>query len=177
MNLQNTFQNEKYLRRKRVRTNGLMITLFDLKLKRQLLNSFPNNMKICRRETFNAAHRLFVAEWTDEKNFQVFGKCSNPNYHGHNYILETWIEGEIDPQTGYVFDLGELKKIIHSKVTDRFDHRNLNLDCPEFEGINPTAENIAKVIWQILRKELDSKYQITIKLWETEKNSVEYAGE
>jgi len=133
-------------------------------------------MKICRRETFNAAHRLFVPEWSDEKNFQVFGKCSNPNYHGHNYILETWIEGEIDPITGYVYDLGELKKIIHSKITDRFDHRNLNLDCQEFNGINPTAENIAKVIWEILRKELDLKFKISVKLWETEKNSVEYSG-
>jgi 6-pyruvoyltetrahydropterin/6-carboxytetrahydropterin synthase len=133
-------------------------------------------MKVCRRETFNAAHRLFNPQWDDEKNFSVFGKCSNPNYHGHNYILETWIEGEIDPLTGYVFDLGLLKNIIRSEVTDKFDHRNLNLDCPEFEGLNPTAENIAKVIWTILRKEVSNEFTISVKLFETENNCVEYAG-
>jgi len=133
-------------------------------------------MKVCRRETFNAAHRLFNPEWDDEKNFSVFGKCSNPNYHGHNYVLETWVEGEIDPVTGYVFDLGLLKNIIRSEVTDKFDHRNLNLDCPEFEGLNPTAENIAKVIWTILRKEVSNDFTITVKLFETENNCVEYAG-
>lgn len=133
-------------------------------------------MKVCRRESFNAAHRLFNPDWNDEKNFNVFGKCSNPNYHGHNYTLETWIEGEIDTITGYVFDLGELKKIIQSKVTDRFDHRNLNLDCPEFEGLNPTAENIAKVIWSILRGEIDVKYGLSVRLFETENNYVEYDG-
>lgn len=134
-------------------------------------------MKVCRRESFNAAHRLFNPEWNDEKNFTVFGKCSNPNYHGHNYILETWIEGEIDPITGYVFDLGLLKNIIRSKVTDRFDHRNLNLDCPEFKGLNPTAENIAKVIWTIIRSEIASEYGVSVRLFETENNYVEYTGE
>ena len=133
-------------------------------------------MKICRRETFNAAHRLFIPEWSDEKNFTVFGKCSNPNYHGHNYVLETWVEGEIDSLTGYVFDLGELKKIIREKVTDRFDHRNLNLDCSEFKGINPTAENIALVIWTLLRKEISEEYQLTVRLYETENNVAEYSG-
>lgn len=133
-------------------------------------------MKICRRETFNAAHRLFIPEWSDEKNFSVFGKCSNPNYHGHNYVLETWVEGKIDPKTGYVYDLGLLKKIIREKVTDRFDHRNLNLDCNEFNGINPTAENIALVIWTILRKEIGEEYQLTVRLYETENNVAEYSG-
>lgn len=133
-------------------------------------------MKICRRETFNAAHRLFIPEWSDEKNFTVFGKCSNPNYHGHNYVLETWVEGKIDSLTGYVFDLGELKKIIREKVTDRFDHRNLNLDCSEFKGINPTAENIALVIWTLLRKEISEEYQLTVRLYETENNVAEYSG-
>ena len=133
-------------------------------------------MKICRRETFNAAHRLFIPEWSDDKNFSVFGKCSNPNYHGHNYVLETWVEGKIDPKTGYVFDLGALKKIIREKITDRFDHRNLNLDCSEFNGINPTAENIALVIWTILRKEISEEYQLTVRLYETENNVAEYSG-
>ena len=134
-------------------------------------------MKICRRETFNAAHRLHISDWSDEKNLEVFGKCSNPNYHGHNYVIETWVEGDVDPITGYVIDLGELKRIIRNCVTDKFDHRNLNLDCIEFEGINPTAENIAKVSWNILRKELNSRYKLTIRLYETENNFVEYAGE
>lgn len=133
-------------------------------------------MKVCRRETFNAAHRLFVEHWSDEKNSAIFGKCSNPNYHGHNYILETWLEGEIDPVTGYVFDLGTLKEIIRAEITHRFDHRNLNLDCPEFDGKNPTAENIAFVIWNILREKIPTDYKLTIKLSETENNWVEYSG-
>lgn len=133
-------------------------------------------MKVCRREKFNAAHRLFVEDWSDEKNKEVFGKCSNPNYHGHNYILETWVDGDIDPLTGFVIDLSHLKKIIRDEITYRFDHRNLNLDCPEFRGLNPTAENIAKVIWTILREKLDNKYSLTVKLWETENNIVEYSG-
>ena len=133
-------------------------------------------MKICRRENFNAAHRLHIEEWDDEKNARVFGKCSNPNYHGHNYTLETWLEGDIDPQTGFVFDLGELKRLIRSEITDRFDHRNLNLDCVEFKALNPTAENIAIVIWNILREKLNKKYKLTVRLWETENNIVEYSG-
>lgn len=134
-------------------------------------------MKICRRETFNAAHRLHIAEWSDEKNLAIFGKCSNPNYHGHNYVIETWIEGDVDPVTGYVIDLGELKELIRTHVTDKFDHRNLNLDCEEFKELNPTAENIAKVIWTILRSKLESRYKLTIRLFETENNFVEYCGE
>lgn len=133
-------------------------------------------MKICRRETFNAAHRLFVADWSDDKNQSVFGKCSNPNYHGHNYVLETYVEGPIDPITGYVFDLGLLKKIIHDEIVDRFDHRNLNLDCPEFKGINPTAENIAVVCHQIIQQHIPSHLKLSVRLYETDKNWVEYAG-
>ncbi|HLU86995.1 MAG TPA: 6-carboxytetrahydropterin synthase [Taishania sp.] len=133
-------------------------------------------MKICRRETFNAAHRLHVEGWDDTKNYQVFGKCSNPNYHGHNYILETWVEGEIDPLTGYVYDLGKLKELIRGEICHRFDHRNLNLDCPEFKGINPTAENIAVVIWNILRENLPQSLKLTVRLSETENNWVEYSG-
>lgn len=133
-------------------------------------------MKICRRETFNSAHRLFRPEWSDEKNLAVFGKCSYPNYHGHNYALEVWIEGDVDPETGFVIDLKTLKELIQSEICHRFDHRNLNLDCDEFKGIIPTTENIAIVIWNILRAKIDPKFQIEIHLAETEKNKVVYSG-
>ncbi|NDC92688.1 MAG: 6-carboxytetrahydropterin synthase [Flavobacteriales bacterium] len=133
-------------------------------------------MRVCRRATFNAAHRLFRKDWSDEKNNAVFGKCNNPNFHGHNYVLEVWIEGAIDPATGYVIDLKIVKDLIKNEITDRFDHKNLNLDCKEFLNLNPTAENIAVVCWDLLRVELDSKYELSIKLWETENNLVEYAG-
>ena len=133
-------------------------------------------MKICRRETFNAAHRLFKPEWTDQKNFEVFGKCSNPNYHGHNYVLEVWVDGKVDPTTGFVLDLKNLKTIIQDEIIERFDHRNLNLDCPEFEGIIPTTENIAIVIWTILRENISNDLQIEVQLSETEKNKVVYSG-
>jgi 6-pyruvoyltetrahydropterin/6-carboxytetrahydropterin synthase len=133
-------------------------------------------MKVCRRETFNAAHRLYDARWSDEKNFEVFGKCSNPNFHGHNYVLETWVDGPIDADTGYVIDLKMLKHLIRDEITERFDHRNLNLDCPEFKDLKPSAENIAYVIWHLLRPKLDAKYQLSVRLWETENNIVEYAG-
>lgn len=133
-------------------------------------------MKICRRETFNAAHRLFKSEWDDSKNHEVFGKCSSPNYHGHNYVLEVWIEGPVDPETGFVMDLKSLKDIITHEILERFDHRNLNLDCPEFENLIPTAENIALVIWNILREKIAANLQIEVQLSETEKNKVYYAG-
>lgn len=134
-------------------------------------------MKICRRETFNSAHRLFRPEWSDEKNLEVFGKCSYPNYHGHNYALEVWVDGEVDPETGFVIDLKTLKEIILSEISHRFDHRNLNLDCKEFEGIIPTTENIAIVIWNLLRSKIESKFEIEVHLSETEKNKVVYSGE
>jgi 6-pyruvoyltetrahydropterin/6-carboxytetrahydropterin synthase len=133
-------------------------------------------MRVCRRATFNAAHRLFRKDWSDEKNNAVFGKCNNPNFHGHNYVLEVWIEGAIDPATGYVIDLKIVKDLIKNEITDRFDHKNLNLDCKEFLNLNPTAENIAVVCWNLLRTELDAKYELSIKLWETENNLVEYSG-
>lgn len=133
-------------------------------------------MKVCRRETFNAAHRLFNPEWSDEKNLEVFGKCSNPNYHGHNYVLETWIEGPVDPVTGYVIDLKKLKELIRNEISERFDHRNLNLDCEEFKELKPSAENIAIVAYNLLRPHLDVKYKLMIRLWETENNVVEYDG-
>ena len=134
-------------------------------------------MKVCRRATFNAAHRLFREDWSDERNAEVFGKCSNPNYHGHNYTIEVWLDGTIDPETGYVIDLKILKDVIREEITDRFDHRNLNLDCQEFKNLNPTAENIALVAWRLLRGRLDEKYKLSLKLWETENNIVLCDGE
>ena len=133
-------------------------------------------MKVCRRVNFNAAHRLYRKDWSDEKNDAVFGKCNNPNFHGHNYIMEVWIEGDIDPETGYVIDLKILKDIIKEEIVERFDHRNLNLDCPEFENLIPTAENIILVSWNLLRSKLNEKFKLKLKLWETENNIFEYDG-
>lgn len=133
-------------------------------------------MKVCRRETFNAAHRLHNPSLTDKQNTDLFDKCNNPNYHGHNYVLETFVDGPIDPITGYVIDLKILSDIIKDEVLEAFDHQNLNLDCPEFENLIPTAENIAVVIWNKLRLRLDAKFDLEIRLWETDRNSVIYAG-
>ena len=133
-------------------------------------------MKVCRRVTFNSAHRLYRKDWSDEQNNTIFGKCNNPNYHGHNYVLEIWIEGNIDPETGYVNDLKIVKDLAKYEIEERFDHRNLNLDCAEFQNLNPTAENIAVVCWNLLRAKLDTKYGLSVRLWETENNVVEYAG-
>ncbi len=133
-------------------------------------------IKVCRRSTFNSAHRLFRPDWSDEKNNAVFDKCNNPNYHGHNYTLEVWVSGEVDPETGYLIDLKILKTIIQKEIIDRFDHRNLNLDCPEFEHLNPTAENVAAVIYRLMREALDKRYELSIKLWETENNIVYFDG-
>jgi 6-pyruvoyltetrahydropterin/6-carboxytetrahydropterin synthase len=133
-------------------------------------------MRVCRRSNFNAAHRLFRPDWSDEKNQEVFGKCNNPNFHGHNYTLEVWIEGEIDTETGYVIDLKLVKDLVKKEIEERFDHRNLNLDCPEFQSLIPTAENIAVVCYNLLRDKIDSKFKLTIRLWETENNIVEYNG-
>ena len=133
-------------------------------------------IKVCRRSTFNSAHRLFRPDWSDEKNNAVFDKCNNPNYHGHNYTLEVCVSGEVDPETGYLIDLKILKTIIQKEIIDRFDHRNLNLDCPEFEQLNPTAENIAAVIYRLMREAMDKKYELSITLWETENNIVYFDG-
>jgi 6-pyruvoyltetrahydropterin/6-carboxytetrahydropterin synthase len=133
-------------------------------------------IKVCRRSTFNSAHRLFRPDWSDEKNEAVFDKCNNPNYHGHNYTLEVWVSGEVDTETGYLIDLKILKTIIQKEIIDRFDHRNLNLDCPEFEHLNPTAENIAAVIYRLMRQAMDKKYELSITLWETENNIVYFDG-
>jgi 6-pyruvoyltetrahydropterin/6-carboxytetrahydropterin synthase len=129
---------------------------------------------IFRKEHFNAAHRLFVPEWDDAKNFEVFGKCSNPNYHGHNYDLVVKIVGEPDPKTGYVMNLKTLSDIIQENVLDRFDHKNLNLDTKYFKSLNPTAENIAIVIYEILREKIDPQFDLVIRLYETERNFIEY---
>jgi len=127
-----------------------------------------------RRAHFNAAHRLHNPKWSDEKNREVFGLCNNPNYHGHNYELEVKVTGEVDPETGYLIDLGDLKQIIKEEVEDRLDHKNLNLDVPEFKNLNPTAEHICYVIWGKLRARLDEKYELQVRLYETPRNFVEY---
>ena len=131
-------------------------------------------VKVSRKEHFNAAHRLFNAEWSAEKNEAVFGKCNNPNFHGHNYELIVSVTGEPDPQTGYVMDMKVLSDLIKENVLRKFDHRNLNLDTEYFRELNPTAENIAVIIWRILRQHIDNKYELKITLYETERNFVEY---
>lgn len=133
-------------------------------------------MKIAvyRKEHFNAAHRLHNPSWTEEKNDEVFGKCNNPSYHGHNYELIVKVIGEQDPETGYVYDMKILKDIIKANVIDKFDHKNLNLDVTEFKNLNPTAENIAVVIYNLLRPKIENKLELKIKLYETERNFVEY---
>jgi len=125
---------------------------------------------------FNAAHRLFRADWDDAKNFEVFGKCSNPNYHGHNYELVVSVTGQVDPETGFVMDLKVLKKLIKTEVEDQLDHKNLNLEIPEFKEKNPTAENISVYIWNRLRTHISSNLALEIKLYETPRNFVTYAG-
>ncbi len=129
---------------------------------------------VSRKEHFNSAHRLFNAAWSNQKNDSIFGKCNNPNYHGHNYEVIVTLIGEIDPDTGYVFDMKILSDLIKEKILDLFDHKNLNLDVAYFKELNPTAENIAIVIWRILRQQLDEKFELKIKLYETERNFVEY---
>nr|WP_294858969.1 6-carboxytetrahydropterin synthase [uncultured Fluviicola sp.] len=133
-------------------------------------------MKIFRVEQFNAAHRLFNPKWDDETNDRVFGKCNNPNFHGHNYKLEVELDGPINPDTGYVMDMKKLSDIMKQEILERFDHRNLNLDCPEFNNLIPSAENIALVCWNILRDKIPSGLKLKVRLWETPKNGVEYDG-
>ncbi len=134
------------------------------------------SLTIYRKAHFNAAHRLYRKDWSDEKNDEVFGKCNNPNYHGHNYQLIVGITGEIDKETGYLIDIKILKQIIKEEVEDALDHKNLNLDVPEFKELNPTMENIAVVIWNKLRKKIDPKYDISVKLFETPRNFATYTG-
>jgi 6-pyruvoyltetrahydropterin/6-carboxytetrahydropterin synthase len=134
------------------------------------------NVSVSRKAHFNAAHRLHNPEWDAETNRRVFGKCNNPHFHGHNYDLVVKVTGPIDPRTGYVVDMKILKDLISEHITERFDHKNLNLDTEEFKNVNPTAENIVVVIWRILRELLDPELQLTVTLYETERNFVEYNG-
>ncbi|MFQ3296566.1 MAG: 6-pyruvoyltetrahydropterin/6-carboxytetrahydropterin synthase [Polaribacter sp.] len=129
-----------------------------------------------RKAHFNAAHRLYRKDWSDEKNFEVFNKCSNPNFHGHNYELIVSLTGEIDAETGYVFDLGILKNHIKSEIEEAFDHKNLNLEVPEFKDLNPTAENICVVTYNKLRNLLPTNLDLEVTLYETPRNFVSYSG-
>ena len=131
-------------------------------------------VSVFRKVTFNASHRLYRKDWSDEKNKEVFGLCSNPNYHGHNYRLDVKVTGEINPETGYVIDLGLLDNLVKKEIHDRFDHSNLNLDTVEFKDLNPTGENIVVVIYNLLRPKLDAAYDLQVRLWETERNYFEY---
>ena len=131
---------------------------------------------VSRRAHFNAAHKLFRPDWTDEKNDEVFGKCANKNFHGHNYELIVSLTGEVDKETGYVYDLGKLSKLIKNEVEDYLDHKNLNLDIEDFKNLNPSAENIAILIYNRLIKYFDDDYKLKITLYETPRNFVEYSG-
>jgi 6-pyruvoyltetrahydropterin/6-carboxytetrahydropterin synthase len=141
-------------------------------------NKSAKNMKItaCRKAHFNATHRLNNPNWSDEKNEKIFGTCNNPNYHGHNYNLIVKVKGEIDPETGYVMDMKHLKEIIDEHIVSRYDHKNLYLDVDDFSDLNPSAENIAIKIWEILRQNIEMKFDLSIELYETERNFVEYDG-
>ena len=134
------------------------------------------NLTISRKAHFNAAHKLYRPDWSDEKNESVFGKCANENFHGHNYDLTVSLTGKVDPETGYVYDLGKLKEIIKQEVEDYLDHKNLNLDIPEFKNLNPTAENIAILIYDRLINHFKPDYKLKITLFETPRNFVEYSG-
>ncbi len=131
---------------------------------------------VSRKTNFNAAHRLHVNSWSDEKNKSIFGLCNNPNFHGHNYQLIVAVSGEMETESGFLIDLKILKQIIFEEVEEKFDHKNLNMDTDEFKNINPTAENIAIVIWNLLRKRLNTNLKMKVTLYETERNFVEYNG-
>ena len=131
---------------------------------------------VSRKAHFNAAHRLHNKNWSDEKNQNVFGKCNYQNYHGHNYELIVSVTGKINAETGYVIDMGELKKIIKNEIEERLDHKNLNLDVPYFSNIIPSAENICIYIYDIIRDNIDSQFKLSVRLYETPRNFVEYSG-
>ena len=133
-------------------------------------------VKVSRKAHFNAAHRLYRPDWDDARNLEVFGKCSNPKMHGHNYDLVVSVTGEIDPATGFVMDLKVLKDLIRSEVEDDFDHKNLNVEVPEFAELNPTTENIAVVIWDRLRPHIPKTMELEVVLFETPRNFVTYTG-
>ena len=132
---------------------------------------------VSRSAHFNAAHRLYRKDWTEKQNNAIFGKCNNPNFHGHNYELIVSVTGAIDPDTGYVIDIKILKDIIADEVEMPFDHKNLNLDVPEFADLNPTAENIVVVIWNRIRRRIAEDKTLEITLYETPRNFVTYRGE
>ncbi len=132
------------------------------------------NTSVIRKVTFNSAHRLYNPNWDNKKNDEVFGLCNNPNYHGHNYELHLKVGGPIDPETGFVIDLKVLNDLLQHEIVERFDHRNLNLDTVEFKNLNPTAENIAKVIYDILKPKLSPQLKIQVTLYETPRNYVIY---
>jgi 6-pyruvoyltetrahydropterin/6-carboxytetrahydropterin synthase len=134
-------------------------------------------VSVFRKAHFNAAHRLHVPEWTDEQNRSFFGLCNLPNYHGHNYEVEVMVRGEVDPVSGYVMDMKVLKELMDETFIEPWDHRNLNLDTEEFKHLNPTAENIVVVIWNKLRKRIDESFELSIRLYETPRNYVEYDGQ
>lgn len=136
----------------------------------------PGQVAVFRKEHFNAAHRLFNPEWDDAQNFKVFGKCANPHYHGHNYEVEVKVTGIPDPKTGFVMDMKKLSDLVGEHILSKFDHRNLNLDVPEFKDLNPTAENITIVIFNLLRPKIDRNLLLLVRLYETERNFVEYEG-
>lgn len=133
-------------------------------------------VKVSRKAHFNAAHRLYHPDWDLEKNDAVFGKCNNPNFHGHNYELVVSVTGEIDPETGFVIDMKVLKDLIKNKIEDAFDHKNLNVEVPEFKDLNPTAENIAVVTWNKLRPHIEIDKELEVVLYETPRNFVTYSG-
>ena len=133
-----------------------------------------NKVAVYRKEHFNAAHRLNNPDWDEATNTRVFGKCNNPNFHGHNYELIVKLTGVPDIDTGYVYDMKLLSELIQENILERFDHKNLNLDTPEFKNLNPSAENIAVVIYDILRAKIEPRFELSIRLYETERNFVEY---
>ena len=140
----------------------------------QTLNKMNNNISVTRKEHFNCAHRLHNPNWSNEKNASFYGKCNNPNYHGHNYNLEVTITGPLNEESGYLIDMKELSDIIKEEILIPFDHKNLNLDVEDFKNLNPTAENMAIVMYNKLKNRLDNHFEIKIKLYETERNSVIY---
>lgn len=131
---------------------------------------------VSRKAHFNAAHRLYRKDWSDQKNLEVFGKCSYPNYHGHNYELTVSVTGNIDEETGFVMDLKLLKDLIKTEIEDYLDHKNLNVDIQEFENLNPTAENIVVVIWNKLNSKIEDHLSLEVVLYETPRNFVSYKG-
>jgi 6-pyruvoyltetrahydropterin/6-carboxytetrahydropterin synthase len=131
-------------------------------------------VSVYRRGHFNAAHRMHNPNWSDEKNKTVYGLCNNANYHGHNYELEVKLTGDVDPDTGYVYDMKDLADLIKSEVEDRFDHKNLNLDTVEFKELVPSSEHMVYVIYNILRSKIEDRFELSVKLWETPRNYVKY---